>query len=54
MNKFVKYALGGVRADVTLFAAGCGGDKKEEKKIDMNRPKPRPPCHYYGKCKEDC
>ena len=32
MNKFVKYALVGVMAAFTLFAAGCGGDKKEEKK----------------------
>ena len=38
MNKFVKYALVGVMAAFTLFAAGCGGDKKEEKKIDMNKP----------------
>ena len=38
MNKFLKYALVGVLAAFTLVAAGCGGDKKEDKKADMNKP----------------
>ena len=36
MNKFLKYALVGVLAAFTLVAAGCGGDKKEDKKADMS------------------
>lgn len=38
MNKFLKYALVGVLAAFTLVAAGCGGDKKAEQKVDMNKP----------------
>ena len=38
MNKLVKYALVGALAALTVFAAGCGGDKKEAKKADPNKP----------------
>lgn len=30
MNKYVKYALAGALSALSIFAAGCGGDKKAE------------------------
>ena len=38
MHKFLKYALVGVLTMFALVAAGCGGDAKDDKKVDMNKP----------------
>ncbi len=38
MNKFLKLALVGALAAFTVLAAGCGGDAKEDKKVDMDKP----------------
>lgn len=38
MNKFLKLALVGALAALTVVAAGCGGDAKDGKKVDMDKP----------------
>lgn len=38
MHKFLKYALVGVLTMFALVVAGCGGDAKDDKKVDMNKP----------------
>ncbi len=38
MNKFLKLALVGALAALTVIAAGCGGGAKDDKKVDMDKP----------------
>ncbi len=38
MNKFLKLALVGALAALTVVAAGCGGGAKDDKKVDMDKP----------------
>ena len=38
MNKFLKLALVGALAALTVVAAGCGGGAKDDQKVDMDKP----------------
>lgn len=38
MNKFLKLALVGALAALTVVAAGCGSSAKDDKKVDMDKP----------------